>query len=415
MERRNTLRTLSVVLFLYYGAIGSWNFCIVYLRELGFTSGELGWMTAAGTGLGLIVLPFLGVLSDKASSPRRILLCCAAALIPLKLLLPVTGALLGKVIVPFALLVAFNLTTVRAATTMSDAWTGDVVSRMGLPHGRVRSFGSIGHVCVSLLCSLLIGPVLPSWACAPFFALLSAALFAVVLRAGRTVPDLPRTQGAAETAKASTGVSPLRLVLRNYYFLIYLLLVLGYCTFLGLVDLDLSYIMDAIGTPRSNIGLVGSWRAAVEVMVMALLCRRPRRRTGTQLWLLLTLSGTLVGLEQLSYAALTGLGGMLAVTTLTGAAGGLYYGLNANYIFEIVDRRAAGTAMSLAAVVHSLIGVVGAALGGRIIERYGVLTLTTGAGLLILSLTALFALLCALGRFVWKLPYAGEQTCTGTE
>ena len=196
------------------------------------------------------------------------------------------------------------------------------------------------------------------------------------------------------------------MVLCNFYFMTYLLLVLAFCAFLAIVDIDMTYLMDEIGAARSAVGIVGSFRAALEVAVMLLLGRA--RRLPPQ-WILLALSGFLVAAEHLLYPSIHGLGGMLAVTVCSGVAGGFYYGLAPNYVFRIVDRRAAATSMALLAVVQSLIGMVGAFLGGEIIDRRGVLTLTTAVGLLALGLTALFVLACLGGRLVLKLPYASER------
>ena len=57
------------------------------------------------------------------------------------------------------------------------------------------------------------------------------------------------------------------------------------------------------------------------------------------------------------------------------------------------------------AVAFARAGIVGTALGGGIIDSYGVTTLTTAIGLLIAVLTAVFLAGCLLGQRVWKLPY----------
>jgi MFS family permease len=103
------------------------------------------------------------------------------------------------------------------------------------------------------------------------------------------------------------------------------------------------------------------------------------------------------------------LGDMLAVTLLSGVAGGFYYGIGANYVFKIVDHRAASTAMSGLGVVKALIGIAGNGIGGIIIDKFGVITLTTSVGIIAVVMTVLFLISCILGRFVWKIPYVSEK------
>ena len=163
MEQKRIIRYFAALQFLLYASTGLWNFCIIYFRDLGFSSREIGLMSTAGTGLSLLVLPFLGILGDRLRSPRSILIWMLAALIPLKLLPPVVGETLGRALMPFVVLSALNILAARVAVAMADAWAGEAVSRLDIPFGSVRMFGSLGYICASLLASALVGPVLPSW------------------------------------------------------------------------------------------------------------------------------------------------------------------------------------------------------------------------------------------------------------
>ena len=405
MEQKRIIRYFAALQFLLYASTGLWNFCIIYFRDLGFSSREIGLMSTAGTGLSLLVLPFLGILGDRLRSPRSILIWMLAALIPLKLLPPVVGETLGRALMPFVVLSALNILAARVAVAMADAWAGEAVSRLDIPFGSVRMFGSLGYICASLLASALVGPVLPSWSGCAMMVAAGVPLLLLTAGPGGTERSAPRqTAEPEQTPVSASGL--LRMVLRNFYFMTYLLLVLAFCSFLAIVDIDMTYLMDEIGAARSAVGIVGSFRAALEIIVMLLLGRARRLPPH---WLLLALSGFLIAAEHLLYPSVHGLGGMLAATVCSGVAGGFYYGLAPNYVFRIVDRRAAATSMALLAVVQSLIGMVGAFLGGEIIGRSGVLTLTTAVGLLALGFTALFVLACLTGRLVLKLPYASER------
>lgn len=125
-------------------------------------------------------------------------------------------------------------------------------------------------------------------------------------------------------------------------------------------------------------------------------------------WVMLGASGLLVAAEHLLYPFVQGLGGMVAVTLCSGVAGGMYYGFGTNYVFQIVDHRAATTAISVLGLVQAAMGVLGNAVGGELIAASGVLALTNTVGILVLVLSAGFMGACVLGRVIWKKPYDAE-------
>lgn len=411
MERKKVIRYFSSLQFLLYASTSLWGYCIIYFRSLGFSSSEIGFMNAAGTGLSMVLLPLVGILGDRLRSPRSILLWALAALLPLKLLLPVAGSLLGRSFLPFAVLSALNIFAVRVAIAMVDAWAGEAMNRLQVPYGNIRRFGSSGYICLSLLASFLMGRVFPEWIACILMPVLGVPLLLLVAGpAGRTLASRVRR------GRPEKGGALLSMVLRNYYFRTYLLLVLAFDAFLAIVDLDMSYIMDFIGAEQSDVGIVGAVRASTEVAVMALMALVVRRcRRIPPLWMLLAASGFLVAAEHLLYPSLTGLGGMLAVTLCSGVAGGFFYGFGPNHVFEIVDHRAAATAMAILGVVQSLVGILGASFGGVLIDHYGVTSLTSIVGSLALFLSVLFVLFSVLGRYVWKIPYVSEQAAVGGE
>jgi MFS family permease len=155
------------------------------------------------------------------------------------------------------------------------------------------------------------------------------------------------------------------------------------------------------------MGYVGAVRAGTEVVVMLLIAKAKKLPPYP---IMLVASGCLVALEHFLYTQIGSLGGMLLVTCIgTGLAGGMFYGIGANYVFKIVDHRAASTAMAVLGLTKSLVAMLGSGVGGQIIDRFGVLTLTTAVGFISLGFTVLFGLTCALGRFVLKIPYVSER------
>jgi len=399
-ERRRTISYFAAVQFLFYIATGLWSYVNVYFRELGFNGQQVGLLSVGGTVLAAVVLPLMGVLGDKLRSPKLVFSCSMGVFVSLFLLMPVFGRLWGAWLPPFFILAAILSMCTQICTAMLDSWNGAEMDRLGVGYGVIRRFGSLGFVVLMLTASAVVGPVLPTWSSCIIMSV--TGLFLLILINGK--------RSAATTAvkreKTMTGRELLTLVLKNYYFLSYLLLTLSFCCFIGIVNLCLSYLMDYAGAARSSLGVVSGVRAAAEIVAMFWIGRSKKL---PPYWMLLAASCLLVAAEHLLYPWMTTFGRMVGISVLSGIGGGLYYGLGANYVLQIVDHRAVSTAMSVLGVVKACVAVAGAALGGTIIDRWGVTTLTTWVGVVMLVLTVLFIGTCILGRCVWKKPYVNEK------
>ena len=403
MDKKKIIYFFGATQFLLIAMNGLWSYGIIYFRELGFDSRQIGLMSSVGTFLAMGMLPLLGIVSDRWLSPRKVFLLVAVTLVVVNALFPVCGFLLGAAFVPFAVLVTIRTVGTQVSSSMLESWAGAEMDRLHASFGNVRRFGSLGYVVTSLIASVLVGPVLPTSSCFVIMPVLGICM--LLICAG---PKSKRLSGETEK-KAKKQVKTgelLGLVLKNYYFMTFLLMVLAFDGFLAIVNLDMSYLMDYAGTAQSNVGVVGAVRAATEIVVMIWLSKRKKL---PPLWTMMGAASLLIAAEHLLYPYVRGLGGMVAVTLCSGLAGGMYYCYGTNYVFQIVDHRAASTAMSILGLVKAAIGVVGSAVGGEVIARYGVITLTNAVGIFALVLSVLFIITAVVGRYVLKKPYIHEQ------
>ena len=399
MDQKKKIRYLGAMYFLYIASNSFWMYSTNYFREIGFGSNQIGTINATGSFMAMLTLPLMGILSDKIGSPRRVFACVMGIVVPLHLLFPIVGSIWGSVFVPFLILCVLSTVCRQSGNSLLDSWIGAEMDQIGASFGTIRKFGSGAFVIGSIIASLLIGKVLPNWVCFLFVGFMAVP---ICLLAGNHKSDARREK--AQPVKLS---SVLKYVFGNYYFVSYLLLAMAFDAFLGIINLDMSYLMDEFGTDRANMGYVGAARAATEVVVMLLIARSKKLPPYP---IMLVASGIFVALEHLLYPGIRGLGGMMILTVFgTGLAGGMFYGIGNNYVFKVVDHRAASTAMAILGLTKSLVAMLGSGVGGRIIEKYGVLTLTTSVGIISLSLTLLFGLSCLLGRFVFKIPYVSEK------
>lgn len=401
MDRKRTINYFAVIYFMFIASNSFWGYSVNYFRELGFDSRQIGLMTASGNLISMVALPFMGMLSDKLRSPKLVFAVMIGMGIPLHLMFPLVGKMWGMAFVPMLVLCVFSLLGRQTNNSMLDSWIGGEMDRIGASFGTIRRFGSGSYVLSSLIASLLIGPVLPSWTCFLFISVISIPVF--ILAVGKREPA-----SAVEVQKEkNTNLwSLLKYVFKNYYFVTYLFMVMAFDAFLGIINLDMSYLMDYVGARHSDVGYVGMVRASTEILIFVIIGKMKKL---PPYWVLLTISAALIAAENLLYPVLGSLWGMLAVTLLSGVAGGFFYGIGANYVFKIVDHRASGTAMAVLGVVKSLVGIVSNGIGGDVIDRFGVTTLTTGVGILAGAFAVIFFVSCILGRFVWKIPYVSER------
>jgi PPP family 3-phenylpropionic acid transporter len=400
LEKKRTIRFFALLYFLYIAGNSFWGYSVIYFREVGFDSSQIGYMNAVGNFIAMVALPFMGLISDRIRSPRTLVAVVACISVPLHLLFPAVGFTLGAAFIPMLILCVLSVLGRQTGNSMMDSWIGGELDRIDASFGTIRRFGSGSYVVISIFCSLMLGKVLPYWTCFLVISIMSIPI--IFLTTGKLGKEM--TKAAPKEKAAGTGMV-LKYVFGNYYFLGYLFMVMAFDAFLGIVNLDMSYLMDYIGAAQEDVGYVGAVRACTEIVIMVIIARQKKL---PPFWILLGISGMLIAAEHLLYASVTGLWGMLAVTLCSGVAGGFFYGIGANYVFKIVDHRASSTAMAVLGVVKSLIGIVSNAFGGEVIANHGVIALTNGIGIAAAALTLVFLVSCVLGRFVFKIPYVSE-------
>ena len=396
MDKKQTIRYFALIQALYFAATGLWNYLNIYLREIGFSARQLGNVSAVGILAAMVVLPLMGMLADKIRSPKKLFTWFLGLMLPLLLLYPAMDLAGVTWLMPYMVLTVVLVVCTRVPAAFLESWNGMEMERIGANYGTVRRFGSLGFVIICLAASTVVGSVLPTWSCCVIMTVVGLPLLWLVRKPGTET-------AAAQVPKKEkfSGKEVLSLVFGNYYFLIFLLLHLGFCAFQGTVNLSLSYLLDYTGTPGSYVGILSGYRAAVEIVAMFWLSSAKRK---PPFWIILCIACLLVAVEHLIYPWMTSFPALVAASTLTGLGGGLYFGISANYVLQTVDNRAANTAISVQAVINGAAGILVTALGGGIIDRFGVTTLTTGVGVLVAATTAVFAAGTLLGRRVWKIP-----------
>jgi MFS transporter, PPP family, 3-phenylpropionic acid transporter len=144
---------LRLFYFLYYGSVGaSLPYLGAYLRGLGFTGGQIGNVLMLGPLLAAPVALSWAAAADRLGSPARALRMASLWTLGSILLLPLarTPVAVG------AVLLAQGLAD-RAVVPLVDSVSMEYVRAEGrLSYARIRLFGSLGYVALSLGVGLLL-------------------------------------------------------------------------------------------------------------------------------------------------------------------------------------------------------------------------------------------------------------------
>lgn len=379
-ETRSSLFLFSLIQALYFGIFAVTSYQTVYLQEAGMASAQIGVIVAVSSGAGLVFSPVWGIVSDKLHSAKGTFLLCVSVTVLMYALLPLLGNFTGSSFGFYVIYIPAIFVFKQATNAMLDSWCIGSLAPQGISYGSARMWGSIGYCVSSMLLGVLAGRRLPV---NRVFVLMVPVLVVLLWASSRIQQErVPQKRGTA----AKKGDA--RLLLKNCRFLIYLVYALGLNIYLAVTLIFMPYILEAAGCSASQIGMVTGFRALMEIVSMFLgakLCKRVATKY------IMLLPGVLFGIEHLSYGFAVGIPGMLCIMVLSGLAGGFFYSLGPSYIFEIVPAGVVNTAQTLNAMDLTFVSIVGSAVGGVVIKNWGVHTMTTFCGILILALTVLFA------------------------
>lgn len=347
--RRRTLLRFSAAEFLFFAFGSLLSYQTVFLKDtLGLSSAEIGSLTAGCAVISLAFIPLWGVLSDKLRSARVVFGLCMAGAAAATLLFSFLGAGLPAAPALIFLLLLLKYLFQQPTNSLLDGWAISELAPHGVAYSRVRVWGSVGFASFCLLLGLTVGKVLSVRMAFRLCAALGLALAAWTFA---------QRGGAASGVEAKPGLRDFLRLLKNKKFLMYLLFSIGPNIFVGVTLVYFPYVLELAGVSTDRIGIFTGLRSGMAPIFVSM--------------------------------------------TLSGLAGGVFYGMGPAYIHSIVPAALQNTAQTLAAFVTTLVAVGGSFLGGRLISRFGILALTRGCGAVMLALSALFLLSQAL----WRTPF----------
>lgn len=370
---------------LFFAIFAFTTYQTVYMHEIGINSQQIGTIVAIASFVGLMVSPMWGMLSDWLQSAGKPFVVSVAITATLYFFMPFVGTLgIGR-IAAFYFYIPLIYIFKQASNSLLDSWCISELSEFGIGYGSVRMWGSIGYSGISIPLGIIA--VSLSSTEKIFWFMFPPSLFLVWLcqkrgREGKTAGQrLGKHEEQGEIWKL------LQNILHNTDFLIYLLYTLGLNIYLSVTLVFMPYILEHAGCSTGQTGIITGFRALMEILSMFIGMKLAQKNP---LKYIIILPGILFGLEHVLYQFANGLSSMLAIMILSGLAGGFFYSLGPLYIYEIVPSNVKSTAQTINAMGLTLVGIVGSAIGGFVIDVWGINVMTTSCGILILILTAFF-------------------------
>ena len=367
---------LALFYFSHFGTLGILlPYFNLYLVHAGFSAAEIGLLAGIFPLVKILVPTLWGMAADRFQRRKgMILLTCSASLAAFSVLLWVRGFW------PTALALAGFALFWAPILPMVEVTALEAVERKGFPYGRVRLWGSVGFI----LLTLGMGPVLDAWSTRAVLYGMLAGLLANTLVASR-LPDFSRASRAPAPRPRFQALARSRGL---WVFLACgMLMQLSHGTYYGFFSIAL----EASGYAKSLIGALWALGVVCEIGIM-LSAERLMRVTGAPA--LLSLSFGLAAVRWGLTAMDAGLAPLVLAQSLHAFSFGAYHVASVVYLYRQVPPELRTTAQALYSSLSFGLGIaLGLWLNGFFYDAWGPRVLfglsaavALGGGLLSLAL-----------------------------
>ncbi|WP_216827829.1 MFS transporter [Alkalihalobacterium elongatum] len=372
VPNRSIFRLMAYLFFAYSIMTIVISYMPVYFRYHGMTAKELGILLAVGPLASIFAQPFWGYMSDKFKTIKRILLIVVAGTFFATLILFQMNNLVGYTVMMFVLFLFL-----APVTALGDSLSQKTALQHKVSFGRIRMWGSLGFATVSLLAGYYLTLVGIQHIMFPILVMaIITFLFAVFLN------DVKSTNKPVTILNAvKLGANP-----KLFMFLIIIIFISithrTNDTYLGIFITDL-------GGKESLIGwawFIGVVSEAIVFFAAAFWFRKFNPLT------FLMLSAFLYSIRWFLMGTATLPETLLILQALHGVTFGVFYIAAFQIVSKLVPEELQATGHVLfITTFFGISGIVGAFVGGLVIQSTGVAQLYSYLGYL--SIIGFFGLM----------------------
>ncbi|MGO4543557.1 MFS transporter [Paenibacillus sp. 2TAB23] len=368
------MRSLASYYFLLYLAVSVvMPYTSLFFSEKGFSNTVVGLILSLWALISVVSQPIMGMLNDRLSNPRQILLVSAIAA-------PLIGIgflyfdSLGAIIVISVFFVWFQ----SSMGPLSDSIAVDIGNREGFSFGSVRLWGALSYAIGAFVTGFLYeryGYEHIFWYYLGVNAVLTLFIFL-----------LPK---AKPVFKKATIIEQISEVSRNKPFLIFV--GISMLAFMS-VSINFSFLpiyFKELGFDKSLLGSAFAVAAIIEVPMFWVSARLSRKIGHYQV---LCIAAAIYALKYLMLFAFADVYLTLVLQLLDGIAFAFVAGTAVEVVESYSSERTRATLQTVfAAITWGLGGIVGNAAGGVMVDHLGVQSLYLILGIFCATASILYA------------------------
>jgi PPP family 3-phenylpropionic acid transporter len=325
----------------------------LYFSDRGFSHTTVGLILSLWALVSIVAQPVMGMLNDRINNPRKIMMVCAIAAPVLSL-----GFYFMNGLAAILVLSVFFAWFQSSGGPIGDAMAVEIASEKGFSFGSVRLWGALSFAVGTFASSILYEKFGYNDIFIYYIVLNTTVCVAIML--------LPAAQ---ITRRRVTLFGQMGEVVRNKRFMIFvvtsMLMVMSASINMNFLPL---YFKE-LGFNKSWIGSAYAIAAIIEVPMFWVATKLSKRIGRYQLLCIAALIYCMQFFTMFSYAnvSLT-----LAVQLLNGVAFAFVAGTSVEIVHSYATEGTKATMQTVyAAVTWGLGGIVGNAMGGMVVDRFG--------------------------------------------
>ncbi|OIJ18974.1 MFS transporter [Anaerobacillus alkalidiazotrophicus] len=344
--------SLKALLFFYYSSMTIIvSYLPVYFQVNGLSNSEIGILLAIGPFAAMVSQPFWGYMTDKYKTSKKIIVLCLISAIFSGLIM--FHSFQYGLIMYFTVFVFYCF--MAPVGGLGDSLSQKTANQMNISFGSIRMWGSVGFAVMSLLSGFLLAYIGIQYIYLPFMFFLVITL----LMASR-VKDV-------ETSKKPISLRDALKLLKNKKFILFLFIIMLVTITHRTNDSFLGIYLLEIGGTEAFIGWAWFIGVISEALIFATATywfRKYHVLTFTIFAAVLySIRWLVMGLVPNPYL-------VLSLQMLHGLTFGMFYLCAFNYITRTIPEELQSTGQLLFySFFFGLSGMIGASIGGQIIER----------------------------------------------
>lgn len=387
--RSMQLRLICIYVFIIYGPAAVFSsFFPLYYREIGYTDAMYGLQNALLPIIGMIANALFGMISDKLSRMKPILLTLMALMmVSIYFIFHVSNVWL---VMGLVFLFQFLWVPVNSLT---DSMAMLAARRLDAAYATIRGCGAAGFavaaVVIGWVLDLLPGRTTMGWVAIILVALTWIALLPV--RDPRELNYMPGDEQGGPSASAEkpkVKMNELLQYVRTPRFLWFIATLVLYQMTFAFNDQYFTYLIHELNGSQFYVGMGWMLPAAIEIGIFMYFGRIRQRFRPLPM---LAISAVILMLRSFVIAWTDALWLVMVMQAIQGIAIAFYFTFLADYMMELIPDRFRASGQALLFMMISLgATMTGSLIGAYIYAELGVKTLYGASGILLILATAGF-------------------------